>query len=119
MRTFNQKIQTSRRKLLRNNPTQAEKVLWGALRDSQLDGIKFRRQCGIGNYIVDFYCPSERLAIEVDGCTHIGDESLKKDAIRDNTLEEYGVTVIRFSNEDVIKNLYGVTEEIKKHFRRK
>jgi very-short-patch-repair endonuclease len=60
-----------KRRKLRNNPTYAEKYLWYELRNSQLGGRKFRRQVSFGNYIVDFYCPAEKLAIELEGEGHL------------------------------------------------
>ena len=66
----NRKALEARRKALRNNPTPAEEVLWNCLKGSKLEGRKFRGQHGIGPYIVDFYCPAERLVIEVDGSSH-------------------------------------------------
>ena len=65
MKIFNRKSLKPRRQDLRNNPTQAEAFLWGFLKHSQLEDKKFRRQASIGSYIVDFYCPSEKLVIEL------------------------------------------------------
>ena len=77
MRTFNRKNLRDRRKKLRNNPTQAEGFLWGYLKNSQLEGRKFRRQSSINNFIVDFYCPEESLVIELDGDFHFDEKKLK------------------------------------------
>ena len=77
MRTFNRKNLRDRRKKLRNNPTQAEGFLWGYLKNSQLEGRKFRRQSSINNFIVDFYCPEENLVIELDGDFHFDEKQLK------------------------------------------
>lgn len=71
MKTFNRKYLKQRRRYLRNKLTSAEATLWKALQSSQLEGRKFRRQAGIGNYIVDFYCPREKLVLELDGNYHL------------------------------------------------
>ena len=67
---FNKKEHIKKRQYLRNNMTKAEIVLWSRLKGKQLNGWKFRRQCGINNYIVDFYCPELKFAIEIDGDVH-------------------------------------------------
>jgi very-short-patch-repair endonuclease len=87
---------------LRREQTPAEKCLWTVLRGNQCGGLRFLRQRPIGQYIVDFYCPARRLAIEVDGSIHDETEVWTHDAMRQNTLEELGITVIRLSNEDVL-----------------
>ena len=101
-----------RRKELRNNLTSAEATLWIYLQRSQLEGRKFRRQHSIANYIVDFYCPTEKLAIELDGEQHYTSEGIKYDARRTAFLECYGIRVIRFENMDVLTNLEFVLERI-------
>ena len=70
------------RKLLRNNPTQAEKLLWSGLKDNRI-GFKFRRQQSIGNYVADFYCAKLKLVVEVDGATHNEKTVKEKDKILD------------------------------------
>ncbi len=69
-RIFNRKSQTGRRRHLRKEAPKAERLLWWRLRGRQVHGLKFRRQYGIGRYVVDFYCVEARLAIEVDGESH-------------------------------------------------
>jgi very-short-patch-repair endonuclease len=71
-------------------------------------GFKFRRQFGIDEYIVDFYCPELKLAIEVDGDTHFVESAPEADAIRQKRIENYGIKFLRFTNNDVYKNLDGV-----------
>jgi very-short-patch-repair endonuclease len=73
----------STRKVLRKEMTDAEMVLWGILKNKNLNGRKFRRQHSIGNYIVDFYCSSEKLIIELDGQHHYNPEGKEKDLERD------------------------------------
>jgi very-short-patch-repair endonuclease len=98
----------TRARELRNNPTDAERVLWGQLRLWQLDGYKFRRQQPLGRYIVDFVCLEKRVVVEVDGGQH-GDQV---DAHRDNWLREQGFVVLRFWNNEVLKNMDAVREVI-------
>ncbi|SFU28702.1 leucyl-tRNA synthetase [Pustulibacterium marinum] len=93
----------------RNNPTEAEAILWNALRGKQV-GYKFRQQHLISNFIVDFVCLSKGLVIEVDGGIH--DQQQEKDAERTAILNELGYKVIRFKNEEVIGDLDGVLETI-------
>ena len=95
---------------LRHPLAPAEKILWEALRQRRLDGIKFRRQHPIGPYIVDFYCAMARLVIELDGASHVGQEEY--DAERSAWLEAQGYFVIRFKNEAVVERLEGVLREI-------
>ena len=91
---FNIPQYTTRRQELRNNATQPEQKLWATLRGKQL-GVKFRRQHGIGHYIVDFYCPERKLVIEVDGDSHYTEAAHLKDAQRDNYLQQLGLRVLR------------------------
>ncbi len=102
MRNFNRTDQKARRRELRNRPTDAEHLLWYQLRGGQLDGRKFRRQHGIGPYIVDFYCPEEKLAVELDGDIHNEPEVKEHDEIRDHYLTSHGVHVLRFGNEQAL-----------------
>jgi very-short-patch-repair endonuclease len=87
---------------LRNRPTDAELLLWSRLRYKQIEGLKFRRQQPIDNYIVDFICLENRVIIEVDGGQHDADNI--KDRERDNYIREKGFTILRFWNNDVLKN---------------
>jgi len=90
---------------MRNNPTEPEKRLWQALRGKQLFGHKFCRQEVIGFRIVDFFCPTKGLAVELDGDTHQREIDLARDA---RILRELGFRVVRFTNEEVMQNLDGV-----------
>lgn len=100
------------RKDLRNNATNAEKLLWSHLRKKQMV-LLFRRQFSIGNYIVDFLCPSLRLVIELDGGYHDDPDQKVKDTIRENRLVEMKYTVIRYKNEQVFNNCDFVLKDIK------
>ena len=117
MKIFNRRSLKPIRQELRNNPTQAEAFLWGYIKHSQLQDKKFRGQASIGSYIVDFYCPSEKLVVELDGEVHFEEEQKKYDAIRTKYLESLGLKVIRFENQEVIYNLDKVLKEISKHFK--
>ena len=113
----NRKYLKKFRKELRNNPTKAETKLWQALRKSQLDGRKFRRQQSIENFIVDFYCPSEKLIVEVDGEVHDNFVNSEYDFNRTERLNKLGYKVIRFKKEEVYKSLDLVLEAIKQEFK--
>ena len=98
---------------LRTNQTHAEKRLWSRLRAKQIDGVRFRRQVPFDKYIVDFYCHSARLVVEIDRGQHA--ERAEEDAARTRHLEELGFSVIRFWNSDISENLEGVLERIREH----
>ena len=99
-------------RLLRENMTDAENMLWLRLRRKQLRGYQFYRQKIIGKYIVDFYCPRANLVIELDGGQHYSEAGKAKDRARDDVLVEMGVKVLRFSDRDVFENIGGVMEGI-------
>ena len=98
--------------------TDAEVFVWSKLRSRQLLGHQFRRQKPIGNYIVDFYCPSASLVIEIDGGQHYTDDGQAGDARRDEYLRSLGLEVLRFSNFDVLGNIDGVIGEIVRYLER-
>jgi very-short-patch-repair endonuclease len=93
---------------LRRQGTQAERVLWLKLRNRQLNGVKFRRQQPLGNYIVDFVGFDKKLIIEIDGGQHNEEEILSQDEVRTAWLKSQGFRVIRFWNNEVLENLEGV-----------
>ncbi len=113
MRTFNREEFKDLRKSLRNDATFAERIFWYSLRGAQLDGRKFRRQHGILNFTVDFYCPEEKLVIELDGDVHDLEEVAAYDAPRQQVLERMGCKVLRFKNNDVIERSDEVIATIK------
>ncbi len=100
------------RKELRKNATPAEARLWSMLKGKQHNGVRWRRQFSIGPYVVDFYSPSQRLAIELDGRPHYTESGADIDFIRTKYLNFQGVRVIRFENSEVWKNLEGVLQRI-------
>lgn len=100
---YQKKIFKDRRKELRNNQTGAEKKLWDFLKQSKL-GYKFTRQYSAGPYILDFFCPKLRLAIELDGAHHKEKESMIYDKDREEYLKSIDIKTMRFWNEIIIKN---------------
>ena len=104
----------SRRTTLRKNQTLVEHKIWSKLRNRQCCGMKFFRQYSIGNYILDFYAPKIKLAIELDGGQHNEFEIANYDINRSRYLKNKGVTVIRFWNNEITQNLEGVLLEIQK-----
>lgn len=102
-------------KNLRKRATDAERLLWRYLRAKQMEGIKFRRQEPVGDYIVDFICFDRRIIVEIDGGQHARDENINKDKERDEWLRNQGFKVLRFWNNDVLNNINGVWEVIRAH----
>ena len=117
MQVHNRQELKENRRNLRANLTPAEIRLWKCLQNKQLDGRKFRRQHSVGNYIVDFYCPEERIAIELDGNVHFNPVNEQYDRQRDENIESLGIKVVRFSNSDVFERIDNVLNEIRGHFR--
>ncbi len=99
---------TARR--LRKTPTDAETRLWSVLRRRQIEAARFRRQAPIGLYVVDFVCFDAKLVIEVDGGQHARQQD--RDAARTAWLESQGFRVLRFWNNEVLRNIEGVAEQI-------
>ncbi|MEM1133834.1 MAG: DUF559 domain-containing protein [Pseudomonadota bacterium] len=110
MRNPGRRDDVERARDLRKNLTPAERKLWSQLRGQRL-GVKFRRQCWIGNFIVDFVSLEARLVIEADGGQHENEKA--KDKVRTEMLEQQGFRVIRFWNNDILDNIEGVVEEVK------
>ena len=104
-----------RRKELRSNLTPAEASLWKSLQRSQVCGKKFRRQHSVGNYIMDFYCPECRLAVELDGQGHFNPMTWEHDCRRTEYLKELNIRVLRFENRDVFEHLEWVLRTIGDH----
>jgi len=97
---------------LRRGSTTAERKLWSKLRDRRLFNTKFRRQVPVGAYIVDFYCHEAKLVVEIDGGGHGQPEKVGEDARRADRLRQSGLSVLRFWNTDVMRNLEGVLAKI-------
>lgn len=111
MKPYNKNLKQASRDL-RNNLTDAEKLLWSKLRGKQILGLQFYRQKPILNYIVDFYCPAADLVIECDGSQHFTAEGLEADRIRDEALAQLGLKVFRFDNGQLVEQLDSVVEVI-------
>jgi very-short-patch-repair endonuclease len=97
---------------LRNNSTNAEIKLWMQLKGKQMHGYDFHRQKPIGNYIADFFCNKLRLVIEIDGSTHDFDEVQQKDRNKQDFLNKLGITVLRFTNKEVMTSVFQVVQTI-------
>jgi very-short-patch-repair endonuclease len=95
---------------LRRDQADAERALWFRLRDRRLRGLKFRRQMPIDHYVVDFCCEAARLIVELDGGQHV--ERSAQDAARTAALEAQGYLILRFWNNDMLRNIDGVLESI-------
>ena len=106
----NDAAQKEQRKALRNNMTPSEALLWRSLRGSRAGGWKWRRQQGIGPFVLDFYCPALRLCIELDGSAH--DYTYEYDNQRTDYLNAQDIRVVRFTNDQVFNSYDGVVAEI-------
>jgi very-short-patch-repair endonuclease len=102
-------------KELRRTETEAEKRLWSRLHKNQLLGLHFRRQHPINIFIADFYCPKIKLVIEVDGGIHEIPEHQAYDIGRSEILNDFGIKVVRFTNEQVIDDIENVVKQIEKN----
>jgi very-short-patch-repair endonuclease len=109
---YNDPSRKPNRRRLRKNATDAERKLWSILRNRQMAGLKFLRQYSVGQYILDFYCPEKRVAIEIDGGQHAGIRGHKWDTRRDTYLHDLNIRVIRFWNNDVLQNIEGIGQKI-------
>ncbi len=112
---YNDQILKIRRKSLRNNMPKPEQILWYFLRGKRLNGYKFRRQFSIGYYILDFYCPKLRLALEIDGDSHYSSDSIIYDQQRSDFLNSKNIHVLRFRNNQIFENIESVILEILKY----
>ncbi|MEO8512795.1 MAG: endonuclease domain-containing protein [Ignavibacteria bacterium] len=110
---YNRKIDNEKRKSLRNNMTKAEEILWGEIKNRKILGFKFRRQFGIGAYVVDFYCTELKFVIEIDGATHLTDEEIEYDRNRENEIKQLDIRFIRFTNIEIYEALEYVLERLK------
>ena len=109
---YNDETKKSQRKTLRNNMPETEKILWNKIRRKQLLGIKFRRQCSVGAYIIDFFSFEKKLAIEIDGDSHFIGKAQTYDKKRTEFLKKNNIQVIRFTNVEIVNNLDGCLEKL-------
>jgi len=108
------RVPTRRVRELRRNPTEAERAAWHLLRDGRLDA-KFRRQCRIENWIVDFYCFEHRLAVELDGGVHSQSTQMRKDAGKEDYLRTIGIRLLRIPNGLVLEDPEGFARKVQEH----
>jgi very-short-patch-repair endonuclease len=101
-----------RARALRKTMSDAERMLWHALRARQIEGARFRRQHPLGKYVVDFVCLERRLVVEVDGGQHTEDDQVAHDVRRDRWLEAEGFRVLRVPTAEVYGNIAGVVDTI-------
>jgi len=104
-----------RRREFRKKPTKAEALLWEFLRAKKLNGHQFRRQHGIGRFVVDFCNTRTRTIIEIDGGIHLREDVIENDLARQRELEDLGYYFLRFTNEEVFENTDRVLKRILKH----
>src|SRR5207247_1812380 len=100
-KVYNKSTMLPRRRELRQHATKAEEVLWSFVRREQRLGVKFKRQYSVDGFVIDFYAPSVKLAVEVDGGSHQWEFATGRDAVRQAMIEEYGIHFLRFNNEQV------------------
>jgi len=101
-----------RRRELRRNQSDAERAFWAKVRDKQFFGMKFFRQYSIGSYILDFYCPTVRLAVELDGGQHNHSDKREYDTARSEYLKAQGIDVMRFWNNEVLLDIESVLSKL-------
>jgi very-short-patch-repair endonuclease len=108
----NAPILKQRRRELRHKQTETEAAFWGRVRNRKFNGLRFIRQYSLGPYILDFYCPSLLLAVELDGGQHNESESKEYDEARTEYLKNQGIEVLRFWNHEVLTQMDGVLAKI-------
>lgn len=111
---YNPKLKLLARKL-RNNSTKSEITLWNQLKGKQFHGYAFHRQKPLLNFIVDFFCYDLLLVIELDGYTHQFEQTYEKDIKKQQELENMGLSVLRYTDNEVLTNLLGVVDEIERY----
>lgn len=110
---YNRPEQKDLRRDLRKGGEAPEAVMWTLIKGRQLDGMKFRRQFGVGPYVLDFYCPEIKLGVELDGAPHFMSGNFGRDDVREEYLfREHGIRIVRFENRDLFYNQDGVVKVI-------
>ena len=110
---FNRHNEKLKRRYLRKNVTWAEKILWQEIRNKKILRQRFLRQYRIGKYVVDFFCPKIKLAIEIDGSTHTKDDEIEYDTQRQKEIESLGIKFLRFTNLEIFYSLSNVLNIVK------
>ena len=100
---YNKKSEQEKRRSLRKNMTYCEKIVWSNLRERQL-GYRFLRQYSVDHFVIDFYCPELKLAVELDGASHNNPEQIEYDIKRQKYLEEFNIKFVRIKDEDLFGN---------------
>jgi very-short-patch-repair endonuclease len=118
MQHFNRGTERAKRKALRRNAPEAEQRLWQHLRGKQL-GVKFRRQYSVDAYVLDFYAPQSKLAVEVDGDSHFRPAATVYDEERTGHLNRFGIEVVRFTNAEIAENIEAVLAAIGEALKRR
>ena len=108
---MNKRLMTELARDMRREPTPCENMFWQAVRGRKLDGVKFRRQQVIEHFIVDFFVPSHRLVVEIDGDIHLGQQ--EQDAVRQQFFEDCGLNVMRFTNQEIEADLNEVLGRVR------
>ena len=101
---FNKPSEKTKRRRLRQNQTNAEELVWRFLRNRQLSGFKFKRQFSVDHFVIDFYCPELKLAVEIDGASHNEPGQQKKDISRQKYLESFNIKFVRIKDEELLGN---------------
>ena len=114
---FNKQYLKPIRRKLRKDQTFAEKIVWLNVRRRELLGLKFKRQFSVDNYIIDFYCPEHKIALEIDGEIHDKPENIIKDKIRQRYLESFGIKFIRVTNSELLGNPNKAFERIEREIK--
>ncbi|MBU1297905.1 MAG: endonuclease domain-containing protein [Bacteroidetes bacterium] len=109
---FNKSSMKERRRFLRSHMTEAEIKLWSKIRKRQIGETKFRRQYSVGSYVLDFYCPEHKLAIEIDGTSHDRKDAREYDNVREDEIKQLGIHFLRFKNEEVLREIENVVTKI-------
>jgi very-short-patch-repair endonuclease len=116
-KAFNRTNQKIKRKTLRKNLPLAEIILWDRLKGRQLEGYKFRRQYSVEDFVIDFYCPELKLAVEVDGDSHYTEDALLSDRKRQIEIETFGIRFLRFTNREIYENVEGILLKIEEQIK--
>ena len=109
---YNKNSEKEKRRKLRQDIVKAEKIIWDKIRNRQIEDCKFRRQYSVDKFVIDFYSPILKIAIEIDGESHFKEGAAEYDRERQMYIESLGIKFIRFTNNDVYDNLDGVLESI-------
>jgi very-short-patch-repair endonuclease len=111
--SFNKISEKEKRRSLRKNMPKSEVILWSKLKNKQMQGKRFLRQYSVDQYVLDFYCPELKLAIEVDGDSHFVTGAQEYDRDRQKYIESFGIRFLRYTNADIYENVDGVCRHIR------